>query len=157
MSHTTSKSKNPKREESTVSGRKSLFKFYCLQTCNTVLSCDVAIVDAQAVADAAHADRVFDGIAEHLRNLPERSFAPPRWQMVETYETVYANLLAGKCLLLSPMKYPVYPDEWYHPVRMSAPVSDTYLLTLRDDPHPEITHLKQIFQQVYREFFKDII
>ncbi len=98
---------------------------------------------------------IFEGIAEHLRNLPERSFAPPRWQTVETYETVYANLLAGKCLLLSPMKYPVYPDEWYHPIRMSAPVSDTYLLTLRDDSRPEIAHLKQIFQQVYREFFKE--
>lgn len=98
---------------------------------------------------------IFGGVAEHLRSLPERPFSPPRWDMVETYETVYANLLAGKCLLISPMKYPVYPAEWYHPVQMSTPVPDTCLLTLRDDPRPEIVQLRQIFQQTYREFFKE--
>ena len=80
-------------------------------------------------------------------------YAPPRFRTVETYETVYASLLAGKCLLLSPIKYPAYPDAWYHPVQMSLPLPDTVLLTLRDDPRPEIAQLRQIFQQVYREFF----
>ena len=100
-----------------------------------------------------YCEPIFGVVAEHLQSLPEMPYAPPRFRMVETYETVYANLLAGKCLLLSPMKYPVYPDEWYHPVRTSIPMPDTCLLTLRDDPRPEIAQLRQVFQQVYREFF----
>lgn len=102
-----------------------------------------------------YCEPIFGVVAEHLRSLPEMPYSAPRWRMVDTYETVYASLLAGKCLLISPMKYPVYPDDWYHPVQMSSPMPDTCLLTLRDDPRPEITHLKQIFQQVYREFFEE--
>ncbi len=100
-----------------------------------------------------YCEPIFGVVAEHLQSLPEMPYSTPRFRMVETYETVYANLLAGKCLLLSPMKYPVYPDAWYHPVQMSTPMPDTVLLTLRDDPRPEIAQLRQIFQQVYRAFF----
>lgn len=97
---------------------------------------------------------VFSVVAEHLRSLPETPYFAPRWRMVETYETVYASLLAGKCLLVSLMKYPVYPDAWYHPVQVSTPMPDTCLLTLRNDLRPEIAHLRQIFQQVYQTFFQ---
>lgn len=101
-----------------------------------------------------YCEPIFGVLVEHLQSLPEMPpYAPPRFRTVETYETVYASLLAGKCLLLSPMKYPAYPDAWYHPVQMSLPLPDTVLLTLRDDPRPEIAQLRQIFQQVYREFF----
>lgn len=100
-----------------------------------------------------YCEPIFGVVAEHLRSLPEMPFSPPRWKIVDTYETVYANLLAGKCLLISPMKYPAYPDSWYHPVQMSIPMPDTCLLTLREDRRPEILRLRQIFQQVYREFF----
>lgn len=96
---------------------------------------------------------IFGVVADHLRSLPEMPFSVPRFRMVETYETVYASLLAGKCMLISPMKYPGYPDDWYHPVRLSSPMPDTCLLTLRDDARPEIAQLRRIFQQVYREFF----
>ena len=98
---------------------------------------------------------IFDVAMEHLRSLPETPYFAPRWRMVETYETVYASLLAGKCLLVSLMKYPAYPEAWYHPVLMSTPMPDSCLLTLRDDTRPEIAHLKQIFQQVYHAFFTE--
>lgn len=101
-----------------------------------------------------YCEPIFGVLVEHLQSLPEMPpYAPPRFRTVETYETVYASLLAGKCLLLSPMKYPAYPDAWYHPVQMSLPLPDTVLLTLRDDPRPEIAQLRQIFQKTYREFF----
>ena len=92
-----------------------------------------------------YCEPIFGALAEHLQSLPEMPYAP-----------VYASLLAGKCLLLSPMKYPAYPDAWYHPVQTSLPLPDTVLLTLRDDPRPEIAQLRQIFQQVYWEFFDGV-
>ena len=56
--------------------------------------------------------------------------------MVENYECVYNDLLAGRGMFLCPMKYPAFPAAWYLPLQL--PLPDTCLLTLRDDPRPEI-------------------
>ena len=78
---------------------------------------------------------------------PGMPFSTPAWQMVENYEVVYADLLAGRGMFLCPMKYPAFPAEWYHPLHLSLP--DTFLLTLRDDPRPEIARLREAFAEVY--------
>lgn len=78
---------------------------------------------------------------------PGMPFSTPAWQMVENYECVYADLLAGRGMFLCPMKYPAFPAEWYCPLRL--PLPDTCLLTLRDDPRPEISRLREVFTDVY--------
>lgn len=45
------------------------------------------------------------------------------------------------------MKYPAFPAAWYLPLQLSLP--DTCLLTLRDDPRPEIEQLREVFTAVY--------
>lgn len=78
---------------------------------------------------------------------PGMPFSTPAWEMVENYERVYAELLAGRGMFLCPMKYPAFPAEWYLP--LCLPLPDTCLLTLRDDPRPEITQLRAVFTDVY--------
>ena len=63
--------------------------------------------------------------------------------MVENYECVYNDLLAGRGMFLCPMKYPAFPAAWYLPLQL--PLPDTCLLTLRDDPRPEIQRLREVF------------
>ena len=45
------------------------------------------------------------------------------------------------------MKYPAFPAAWYLPLQLVLP--DTCLLTLRDDPRPEIGVLRNVFADVY--------
>ena len=45
------------------------------------------------------------------------------------------------------MKYPAFPAAWYLPLQL--PLPDTCLLTLRDDPRPEIQRLRGVFTAVY--------
>lgn len=61
--------------------------------------------------------------------------------------TVYNDLLAGRGMFLFPMKYPAFPAAWYLPLQL--PLPDTCLLTLRDDPRPEIQRLREVFTAVY--------
>ena len=49
--------------------------------------------------------------------------------------------------LLDAMKYPAFPAAWYLPLQL--PLPDTCLLTLRDDPRPEIEQLREVFTAVY--------
>ena len=65
---------------------------------------------------------------------PGLPFSAPSWHMVENYECVYNDLLAGRGMFLCPMKYPAFPAAWYLPLQL--PLPDTCLLTLRDDPRP---------------------
>ena len=62
---------------------------------------------------------------------------------------VYAELLAGRGMFLCPMIYPAFPAGWHIPLHLSIP--DTRLLTLRDDPRPEICTLRRVFAEVYAE------
>lgn len=62
---------------------------------------------------------------------------------------VYAELLAGRGMFLCPMIYPAFPAGWHIPLHLSLP--DTRLLTLRDDPRPEICTLRKVFAEVYAE------
>ena len=76
-----------------------------------------------------------------------RSYSPPEWRLQENYETAYHHLLAGRGMFLCPMKYPAFPAQWYRPLELALP--DTCLLTLAQDPRPEIAALRQVFAQVY--------
>ena len=78
---------------------------------------------------------------------PGWPFSTPDWRMVENYECVYNDLLAGRGMFLCPMKYPAFPAAWYVPLRL--PLPDTCLLTLRDDPRPEIEQVREVFLDVY--------
>jgi len=78
---------------------------------------------------------------------PGWPFSTPDWRMVENYECVYNDLLAGRGMFLCPMKYPAFPAEWYVPLHL--PLPDTCLLTLRDDPRPEIAQVREVFAEVY--------
>ena len=52
-------------------------------------------------------------------------------------------------MFLCPMIYPAFPAGWHIPLHLSIP--DTRLLTLRDDPRPEICTLRKVFAEVYAE------
>lgn len=80
---------------------------------------------------------------------PGMPYSTPVWRMVENYESVYAELLAGRGMFLCPMIYPAFPAGWHIPLHLSLP--DTRLLTLRDDPRPEICTLRRVFAEVYAE------
>ena len=66
VSHIASKRRKKARNGKKEPFRAGNLKFYRLQTSNAVLACDVAIVDTEAVADAAHTDGILDGIAAAL-------------------------------------------------------------------------------------------
>ena len=48
-----------------------------------------------------------------------------------------------------PDDLPGFPCRWHIPLHLSIP--DTCLLTLRDDPRPEICTLRKVFAEVYAE------
>ena len=79
----------------------------------------------------------------------KRNFQKLRESPGVRYESVYAELLAGRGMFLCPMIYPAFPAGWHIPLHLSLP--DTRLLTLRDDPRPEICTLRKVFAEVYAE------
>ena len=88
-------------------------------------------------------------MVDFARKQPGMPYSTPVWWMVENYESVYAELLAGRGMFLCPMIYPAFPAGWHIPLHLSIP--DTRLLTLRDDPRPEICTLRKVFAEVYTE------
>ena len=52
-------------------------------------------------------------------------------------------------MFLCPMIYPAFPAGGTS--RCICPFPDTRLLTLRDDPRPEICTLRKVFAEVYAE------
>ena len=90
---------------------------------------------------------LYQDMVGYTRAQPGISFHTPSWRMVENYECVYNDLLAGRGMFLCPMKYPAFPAAWYLPLQLALP--DTCLLTLRDDPRPEIGTLRNVFADVY--------
>ena len=92
---------------------------------------------------------LYQDMVDFARKQPGMPYSTPVWQMVENYESVYAELLAGRGMFLCPMIYPAFPAGWHIPLHLSLP--DTRLLTLRDDPRPEICTLRRVFAEVYAE------
>ena len=90
---------------------------------------------------------LYQDMVDYTRTQPGMPFNTPDWRMVENYECVYNDLLAGRGMFLCPMKYPAFPAAWYLPLYLALP--DTCLLTLRDDPRPEIAALRAVFIDVY--------
>ena len=106
---------------------------------------------ALALADLAGQQLFYEPLYQEMVDLavvqPGLPFSAPSWHMVENYESVYNDLLAGRGMFLCPMKYPAFPAAWYLPLQL--PLPDTCLLTLRDDPRPEIQRLREVFTAVY--------
>ena len=92
---------------------------------------------------------LYQDMVDFARKQPGMPYSTPVWRMVENYESVYAELLAGRGMFLCPMIYPAFPAGWHIPLHLSIP--DTRLLTLRDDPRPEICTLRKVFAEVYTE------
>lgn len=92
---------------------------------------------------------LYQDMVDYAQLQPGLPYSTPVWRMVENYESVYAELLAGRGLFLCPMVYPAFPASWHIPLRL--PLPDTCLLTLRDDPRPEIGTLREVFAAVYAE------
>lgn len=84
-----------------------------------------------------------------------RFLEPIHWTEAVSYETIYASLLDGRCALLSPMKYEVYPESWYVPLRLDRPLPDVCLLTLRGDTRAFLPVLRQVFVQTYRAAYPE--
>lgn len=80
------------------------------------------------------------------------TLVPPQWVQQEGYELVYPEMLTGQAMFLYSMQYPSFPEALYLPLQLPQPLPDTCLLTLRDDPRPEIATLSEVFVRVYREF-----
>ena len=92
---------------------------------------------------------LYQDMVDYAQRQPGMPYSTPVWRRVENYESVYAELLAGRGLFLCPMVYPAFPAAWHIPLRLTLP--DTCLLTLRDDPRPKIETLRAVFAEVYAD------
>ena len=90
---------------------------------------------------------LYQEMVDYARAQPGMPFSLSAWRRVESYESVYADLLAGRGMFLCPMIYPAFPAGWHLPLHL--PLPDTCLLTLRDDPRPEIAQVREVFADVY--------
>ena len=98
---------------------------------------------------------LYQEIVEYASVQPGMPFSTMEWCSVENYAHVYTELLAGRGMFLFPVRYPSYPAAWYRQVWL--PLPDTVLLTLRDDPRPEVLTLRQVFTEVYGERIKALL
>lgn len=87
----------------------------------------------------------------HLRGQLERRGLAAHWVEAASYELSYPDMLTGKSLFVSPMRYDVFPHSWYLPLRLDRPLPQTCLLTLTEDRRPCIPALIRLFCQAYRE------
>ena len=115
--------------------------------------------DSLQLADLAgqrvYYEPLYQEIVEYASVQPGMPFSTMEWCRVENYAHVYTELLAGRGMFLFPVRYPSYPAVWYRQVQLSLP--DTVLMTLRDDPRPEILTLRQVFTEVYGERIKALL
>ena len=95
---------------------------------------------------------VYGEIVQFLRTQPGMPFHAPDWLQADSYEACYSDLLAGQCLFFSSILYPAFPKDWYLPLELPIPIPDTCLLTLREDPRPEIQTLRETFVAVYQSY-----
>lgn len=95
---------------------------------------------------------IYQGIVGFVQAQFPALYARPEYIPEESYESVYAELLAGHGMFLCAVRYPGFPECWHLPLELPQMPPDTCLLTLRDDPRPEIVVLRRVIEQVYREF-----
>jgi DNA-binding transcriptional LysR family regulator len=93
------------------------------------------------------------GERNYVRLLQSR-FALPgdalHWREVTSYELSYPDLLSGKCLFVSPMRYDAFPQEWYLPLHPATALPATSLFTLADDARPCIATLIETICTTYQ-------
>ena len=115
--------------------------------------------DSLQLADLAgqrvYYEPLYQEIVEYASVQPGMPFSTMEWCSVENYAHVYTELLAGRGMFLFPVRYPSYPAAWYRQVWL--PLPDTVLLTLREDPRPEILTLRQVLTEVYGERIKALL
>lgn len=110
---------------------------------------------ADLAGQRVYYEPLYQEIVDYAGVQPGMPFSTMEWRSVENYAHVYTELLAGRGMFLFPMRYPAYPAAWYRQVWL--PLPDTVLLTLRDDPRPEIATLRRVFTEVYGERIKALI
>lgn len=108
---------------------------------------------ADLAGQRVYYEPLYQEIVNYASVQPGMPFSTMEWHSVENYAHVYTELLAGRGTFLFPMRYPAYPAAWYRQVQL--PLPDTVLMTLRDDPWPEIATLRRVFTEVYGERLKD--
>lgn len=95
---------------------------------------------------------IYQGIVGFVQAQFPSYCAAPEYIPEESYESVYAEVLAGRALFLCAVRYPGFPESWHLPLDVPQLPPNTCLLTLRDDPRPEIVTMRNVIQQVYRDF-----
>lgn len=73
-----------------------------------------------------------------------------QWTEVASYELSYPDMLTGKNLFVSPMRYDVFPQSWYLPLQLDTPLPPTCLFTLTGDRRPCIPALTQLVREAYQ-------
>lgn len=92
-------------------------------------------------------ERIYVGL---LRRQLEQQGRFAHWSEVESYELSYPDMLTGKSLFVSPMRYDVFPQSWYLPLQLDAPLPPSCLFTLACDPRPCIPTLVQLVRGAYQ-------
>ena len=105
---------------------------------------------ADLAAQRVFYEPLYQDMVDYAAAQPGIPFDKPDWRRVENYECIYTDLLAGRGMFLCSMQYPAFPAAWYRTLRLVLP--DTCLLTLRDDPRPEIVRLREVFTAVYKDW-----
>lgn len=95
---------------------------------------------------------IYQGIVGFVQAQFSSFYAAPEYIPEESYESLYAELLAGHGMFLCAVRYPGFPESWHLPLTLPQAPPDTCLLTLRDDPRPEIAVMRRVIEQVYQEF-----
>lgn len=86
-----------------------------------------------------------------LRRQLEQRGLSAHWSETASYELSYPDVLTGKSLFVSPMRYDTFPASWSLPVQLDEPLPQTCLFTLAGDDRPCISVLTQLIRQAYQE------
>ena len=124
-------------------------RFYLITAPEHPLSGQKSVELSDLAGQQIFYEPLYQDMVDFAQKQPGMPYSTPVWRMVENYESVYTELLAGRGMFLCPMIYPAFPAGWHIPLHLSIP--DTRLLTLRDDPRPEICTLRKVFAEVYAE------
>lgn len=87
----------------------------------------------------------------YLQSQLQRRGGAAHWAEVASYELSYPDMLTGKSLFVSPMRYDVFPLSWYRPLRLDVPLPPTCLFTLAADQRPCIPALTRLVCDAYQE------
>lgn len=98
-------------------------------------------------------EQIASPYASSLRAQAEGLGIPIHWNEISSFELCYNSLSTGRGMLISPMQYEIFPQEWYLPLRLKWPLPATCLFTLKDDPRPQIKTLRNIFCEIYQKWY----